>query len=166
MQISKGPDLTVFMTSTTNSGSLEDCHSNVFLLTELSGLKWVQLTSSREFNDTIADDPVLQAFGQCLNDGYLVAWRRSPPTTREQTPPLLSLNASKELWIFWYADSEEPSLEKFTQAGKLQEAERGQWDSPTGINYSVKTLLFRALHNVIERTLLSHGFLRYAHGSL
>ena len=148
------------MTSTTNSGSLEDCHTNVFLLTELSGLKWVQLTASKEFSDSIPDDPVLQAFGECLNDGYLVAWRRTPPATREQAAPALSLNTQKELWIFWYADSEEPNLEKFTQADILQGKERDQWDSPAGISYSVKTLLFRALHNVIERTLLSHGFLR------
>ena len=85
--------------------------------------------------------------------------------------PPLSLTAAKELWIFWYG--EEPDLtdlvspELLKSPGKfelistmrrklnlflfnvLDSGEQGSWES--GLSYECRSLLFKALHNLIER---------------
>ncbi|XP_059483783.1 mediator of RNA polymerase II transcription subunit 13-like isoform X2 [Neocloeon triangulifer] len=69
----------------------------------------------------------------------------------------LSLHSSKELWIFWYG--EEPDLSNLVAFDKLvSDNEQGSWES--GLSYECRSLLFKALHNLIERCLLSHDFVR------
>uniref|UniRef100_A0A914HFG2 Mediator of RNA polymerase II transcription subunit 13 n=1 Tax=Globodera rostochiensis TaxID=31243 RepID=A0A914HFG2_GLORO len=88
--------------------SLEDCYTNIFYITELTGLKWCCLVSasdqrqqqqsrpisaadnaggatssavppSRDACTDGADDAVLRAYAQCVADGVLCAWRRRQP---------------------------------------------------------------------------------------
>ncbi|XP_066596176.1 mediator of RNA polymerase II transcription subunit 13 isoform X2 [Prorops nasuta] len=70
-------------------------------------------------------------------------------------PPPLSLTAAKELWIFWYG--EEPDLSGLVSPEPC-ESEQGSWES--GLSYECRSLLFKALHNLIERCLLSRDFVR------
>lgn len=82
--------------------------------------------------------------------------------------PPLSLTAAKELWIFWYGEEPDltdlvsPELLKSTgkifhplkfpltnSFGFLTESDSGSWES--GLSYECRSLLFKALHNLIER---------------
>ncbi|XP_046987073.1 mediator of RNA polymerase II transcription subunit 13 [Schistocerca americana] len=77
----------------------------------------------------------------------------APPSTH----PPLSLHAAKELWIFWYG--EEPDLSNLVAPELIAaEGEQGSWES--GLSYECRSLLFKALHNLIERCLLSRDFVR------
>ncbi|CAG7730040.1 unnamed protein product [Allacma fusca] len=68
-----------------------------------------------------------------------------------------SLNGPKELWIFWYG--EEPELSSLVSPQLLKsESEQGSWEN--GLSYECRTLLFKALHNLIERCLLARDFVR------
>lgn len=106
-------------------------HSSFFCLqTELNGLRWKCLTTPRNHTfqavssllagDQIEKDPVLRAYGECLNQGILCAWRRKPrgncnaqDVSQDPTP---QVEAQKELWIFWY--SEEPAcINTFKESG-------------------------------------------------
>lgn len=101
----------------------------------------------------------------------------APPTPVPALPPALSLKASKELWIFWYG--EEPDLtglvspqlllngntfkntrfnlnivlfnvlNKYYKNILITEGDNGSWES--GLSYECRSLLFKALHNLIER---------------
>ncbi|KAG6463854.1 hypothetical protein O3G_MSEX014110 [Manduca sexta] len=71
--------------------------------------------------------------------------------------PPLSLRAAKELWIFWYG--EEPDLNGLVAPELItSQGEQGSWES--GLSYECRSLLFKALHNLIERCLLSRDFVR------
>ncbi|XP_018561806.1 mediator of RNA polymerase II transcription subunit 13 isoform X2 [Anoplophora glabripennis] len=167
----------------TNGASLEDCHTNFFALTELSGIKWRKLVWSEGDGRTGGgggpvgghaaatgepmEDPVLRSYARCLAADILCVWRRvstprpadmfdlgPPPPTQ---PPPLSLAASKELWIFWYG--EEPDLNELVAPElNMSDCEQGSWES--GLSYECRSLLFKALHNLIERCLLSRDFIR------
>ncbi|XP_049817024.1 mediator of RNA polymerase II transcription subunit 13 isoform X3 [Aethina tumida] len=170
----------------TNGASLEDCHTNFFALTELSGIKWRKLVWSEGGaggthghgapgsaghglgppNEPL-DDPVLRSYARCLAADILCVWRRvstprptdgfelAPPPPAQ--PPPLSLAASKELWIFWYG--EEPDLGDLVAPElNIPDSEQGSWEN--GLSYECRSLLFKALHNLIERCLLSRDFIR------
>ncbi|XP_056640705.1 mediator of RNA polymerase II transcription subunit 13-like isoform X1 [Diorhabda sublineata] len=174
----------------TNGASLEDCHTNFFALTELSGIKWRKLVWSEADRNggggggggvghhgpppgggntgtEPLEDPVLRSYARCLAADILCVWRRvstsraadmfdlgPPPSTQ---PPPLSLSASKELWIFWYG--EEPDLNELVAPElNMNDCEQGSWES--GLSYECRSLLFKALHNLIERCLLSRDFIR------
>ncbi|XP_076277174.1 mediator complex subunit skuld isoform X1 [Lasioglossum baleicum] len=165
----------------TNGASLEDCHTNFFALTDLCGIKWRKLVWGEVaggFGGTPLEDPVLSSFSRCLAGDILCVWRRvaatpatSGPATASATgagifdlgiapspaPPPLSLTAAKELWIFWYG--EEPDLSGIVSPELIAcESEQGSWES--GLSYECRSLLFKALHNLIERCLLSRDFIR------
>ncbi|XP_076632005.1 mediator complex subunit skuld isoform X1 [Colletes latitarsis] len=165
----------------TNGASLEDCHTNFFALTDLCGIKWRKLVWGEVaggFGGTPLEDPVLSSFSRCLAGDILCVWRRvaatpatSGPTTTtgagagifdlgiapSPAPPPLSLTAAKELWIFWYG--EEPDLSGLVSPELIAcESEQGSWES--GLSYECRSLLFKALHNLIERCLLSRDFVR------
>lgn len=166
----------------TNGASLEDCHTNFFALTDLCGIKWRKLVWGEVaggFGGTPLEDPVLSSFSRCLAGDILCVWRRvaatpstSGPATASATgaggifdlgiapspaPPPLSLTAAKELWIFWYG--EEPDLSGLVSPELIAcESEQGSWES--GLSYECRSLLFKALHNLIERCLLSRDFVR------
>ncbi|CAH4037111.1 unnamed protein product [Pieris brassicae] len=154
----------------TNGASLEDCHTNFFALTELHGIKWRKLvwgetSGGGETEDGAAPlaDPVISSYARCLAGDILCVWRRVPapqPLDLDMStpaPPPLSLRASKELWIFWYG--EEPDLTGLVASELLEsQGDQGSWES--GLSYECRSLLFKALHNLIERCLLSRDFVR------
>ncbi|GIX96310.1 mediator of RNA polymerase II transcription subunit 13-like [Caerostris extrusa] len=116
----------------TNGASLEDCHTNFFALADLNGIKW------------------------SVSPGLV--WRRVLVQRAEihQThQESNSLSCSKELWIFWYGEG--PDFSGLVESS-LIEAEQGSLES--GLSYECRTLLFKALHNLIERCLLSRGYTR------
>ncbi|ELU05357.1 hypothetical protein CAPTEDRAFT_103103 [Capitella teleta] len=153
-----------------NGCSLEDCHTNLFALTDLTGIKWRKLTASAFPVDPL-DDPVLVSFTRCMQSDILCAWRRVP---RNNPGPLVELMCTKELWIFWYGDEpinlrsllstdlQGTSLLNFpnplTPSLSFAESEQGSWDN--GLYYECRSILFKALHNLIERCLLSQHFVR------
>lgn len=167
----------------TNGASLEDCHTNFFALTDLCGIKWRKLVWGEVaggFGGTPLEDPVLSSFSRCLAGDILCVWRRVAATPAASAggpatasgpgpgifelgiapspaPPPLSLTAAKELWIFWYG--EEPDLSGLVSPELIAcESEQGSWES--GLSYECRSLLFKALHNLIERCLLSRDFVR------
>jgi len=162
--------------SQTNGASLEDCHTNFFSLTDVCGIKWVVLRSGNQTGGTgePLDDPVLLSFSKCLEAGLLAVWRRVPrrslvtysfdqagnqvkqPTKGHDDKNQLS--QCKELWLFWYG--EKPDSIKTLVSDELKESSdcSGSWES--GIPYEARTLLFKAVNNLIERSLLSKEFVR------
>ncbi|XP_027203280.2 mediator complex subunit skuld [Dermatophagoides pteronyssinus] len=151
----------------TNGNSLEDCHTNFFALADLCGIKWRQYSYDKNFND-LNDDPILSSFSRCINANLLCVWRRIRNTNSSLSTNTQDNNNTnphhqyrdqnyytKELWIFWYGD--EPDLKDLVTQN-LKEGEQGSWES--GLSYECRTLLFKALHNLIERCLLSKGYSR------
>ncbi|KAM8744358.1 mediator of RNA polymerase II transcription subunit 13-like isoform 3-T3 [Acanthopagrus schlegelii] len=132
-----------------NGASLEDCHSNIFSLAELTGIKWRRygFRSSGEYGPVISapaqDDPVLRSFMRCVQANLLCVWRRKIKPD------------AKELWIFWWG--EEPNLSDVIHH-ELIVAEEGLWEC--GLSYECRTLLFKAIHNLLERCLMDKGFVR------
>nr|CDJ81489.1 Mediator complex domain containing protein [Haemonchus contortus] len=148
-----------------NGGSLEECFSNVYALTELNGLKWrCFLTPSNSPRGIpIQSDPVLKAYGKCLRDGLLCTWRRKPLQMSSQPEPLplpsFTNEISKELWLFWY--SNDPPEKLSINTSHLDADENGVGTAANGINYEVRVLLFQALHTMIERSMAHDGFVRF-----
>ncbi|XP_052872329.1 mediator of RNA polymerase II transcription subunit 13 [Anopheles cruzii] len=168
----------------TNGASLEDCHTNFFALADLCGIRWRQLVLGERPNASSdpLDDPVLRSYSKCLAVDILCVWRRvaapKPKPKLDPDPssmfdmsipgtgnsgsvlhPPLSLTAAKELWIFWYG--EEPDLTELVAPELLNSSEagdKGSWEN--GLSYECRSLLFKALHNVIERCLLSRDVVR------
>ena len=68
------------------------------------------------------------------------------------------LSQCRELWVFWYG--EKPDHLRQLTAASLKEVTElsGSWE--TGIPYEARTLLFKALNNLIERSLLGKEFVR------
>lgn len=59
------------------------------------------------------------------------------------------LTQKKELWIFWYGDKPEEQFKKLVQS-QLREADSpGTWENQ--LPYEARTLLYKALNNLIER---------------
>ncbi|XP_077995263.1 mediator of RNA polymerase II transcription subunit 13-like isoform X2 [Glandiceps talaboti] len=145
-----------------NGASLEDCHSNLFALTDLVGIKW------RRYTATIPgplvgplEDPVLRSYANCLSGDILSVWRRVPdPHIDTLTPGANSKPESsrtRELWVYWYG--EDPDFtDIIADELKVNETTEGSWEN--GLNYEGRTLLFKALHNLLERCLLSRNFVR------
>lgn len=132
-----------------NGASLEDCHSNIFSLAELTGIKWrcYSFRGGGEYGPVISapaqDDPVLRSFMRCVQNNLLCVWRRKIKPD------------AKELWIFWWG--EEPNLSDIIHH-ELEMAEEGLWEC--GLSYECRTLLFKAIHNLLERCLMDKGFVR------
>ncbi|KAM3874587.1 mediator of RNA polymerase II transcription subunit 13-like [Diretmus argenteus] len=132
-----------------NGASLEDCHSNIFSLAELTGIKWrcYSFRGGGEYGPVISapaqDDPVLRSFMRCVRANLLCVWRRKVKPD------------AKELWIFWWG--EEPNLSDVIHH-ELEVAEEGLWEC--GLSYECRTLLFKAIHNLLERCLMDKEFVR------
>uniref|UniRef100_A0A8C7ZA87 Mediator of RNA polymerase II transcription subunit 13 n=1 Tax=Oryzias sinensis TaxID=183150 RepID=A0A8C7ZA87_9TELE len=118
-------------------------------LAELTGIKWrcYSFRSGGEFGPLISapaqDDPVLRSFMRCVHANLLCVWRRKIKPD------------AKELWIFWWG--EEPNLSDVIHH-ELEVAEEGLWEC--GLSYECRTLLFKAIHNLLERCLMDKGFVR------
>ncbi|XP_055009961.1 mediator of RNA polymerase II transcription subunit 13-like isoform X3 [Boleophthalmus pectinirostris] len=80
---------------------------------------------------------------RCVQNNLLCVWRRKIKPD------------AKELWIFWWG--EEPNLSDVIHH-ELQVAEEGLWEC--GLSYECRTLLFKAIHNLLERCLMDKGFVR------
>ncbi|XP_030624819.1 mediator of RNA polymerase II transcription subunit 13-like isoform X2 [Chanos chanos] len=132
-----------------NGASLEDCHSNLFSLAELTGIKWrcYNFRGGGEYGPVISapaqDDPVLRSFMRCVQANLLCVWRR-------RLKP-----GAKELWIFWWG--EEPNLSDIIHH-ELEMVEEGLWEC--GLSYECRILLFKAIHNLLERCLMDKDFVR------
>ncbi|XP_050965328.1 mediator of RNA polymerase II transcription subunit 13-like isoform X4 [Labeo rohita] len=131
-----------------NGASLEDCHSNLFSLAELTGIKWrCYSAGGLAYGPVISapaqDDPVLRSFMQCVRANLLCVWRRKIKPD------------AKELWIFWWG--EEPNLADIIHR-ELEVVEEGLWEC--GLSYECRTLLFKAIHNLLERCLMDKDFVR------
>lgn len=140
-------------TLVTNGASLEDCHTNFFALADLCGLKWRRLSTEHSSSSVGSgggveplSEPVLWSFAKCLAADLLCVWRR---VARPEQPH------RRELWLFWYG--EEPDLNGLVSP-ELTDTEQGSWEN--GLSYECRSLLFKALHNLIQRCLLSRGFTR------
>lgn len=119
------------------------------------------------------NDPVLSSYWRCLSNDILCVWRRIPsassasspsgssafpssfpsgfpnPNTQQGSNSLSTLSGAKELWIFWYGDTS-PDLNSLVVPEILNmEGEQGSWEN--GLSYECRSLLFKALHNLIER---------------
>ncbi|EFX71474.1 hypothetical protein DAPPUDRAFT_60138 [Daphnia pulex] len=130
------------------------------------------------------NDPVLLSYWRCLSNDILCVWRRIPSASSASSPGgssafppsfpsgfpnpqsstqqgsngLSTLSGAKELWIFWYGDTS-PDLSSLVVPEILNmEGEHGSWEN--GLSYECRSLLFKALHNLIERCLLSRDFIR------
>ncbi|CAL1569307.1 unnamed protein product [Knipowitschia caucasica] len=132
-----------------NGASLEDCHSNIFSLAELTGIKWrcYSYGGGGEYGPVISapaqDEPVLRSFMRCVQNNLLCVWRRKIKPD------------AKQLWIFWWG--EEPNLSDIIHH-ELEVCEEGLWEC--GLSYECRTLLFKAIHNLLERCLMDKGFVR------
>ena len=120
------------------------------------------------------NDPVLSSYWRCLSNDILCVWRRIPassvsspsgnsgfppsfpgsfpnPSTPQGPGTMNTLAGPKELWIFWYGDTS-PDLTNLVVPEILSmEGEQGSWEN--GLSYECRSLLFKALHNLIERYL-------------
>lgn len=139
-------------TVVSNGASLEDCHTNFFALADLCGLKWRRLSTEHSSSAVGGgveplSEPVLWSFAKCLAADLLCVWRRVARPEQQQH--------RRELWLFWYG--EEPDLSGLVSP-ELNDTEQGSWEN--GLSYECRSLLFKALHNLIQRCLLSRGFTR------
>ncbi|XP_061401806.1 mediator of RNA polymerase II transcription subunit 13 [Musca vetustissima] len=162
----------------TNGASLEDCHTNFFALTDLCGIKWRKFVNSERPNASSdpLDDPILRSYSRCMQADILCVWRRVQSTRQDNSDPNalfevvntskvhppLSLAAAKELWLFWYG--EEPDLTDLVDAELLRVAGNqmlwnGTWER--GLTYECRSLLFKALHNLMERFVLTKDIVRF-----
>jgi mediator of RNA polymerase II transcription subunit 13 len=106
----------------------------------------------------VSDDPVLQSYARCIEAELLSVWRRVPKRTNSDLPASSSgrpddknvLTHRRELWIFWYGDRPDDVLKKLVSP-QLKEVPdvSGTWENV--LPYEARTLLYKALNNLIER---------------
>ena len=60
------------------------------------------------------------------------------------------LSQCKELWLFWYGEKPQEQLKSLV-SNELKEISESSGSWETGIPYEARTLLFKALNNLIER---------------
>ncbi|CAB4020229.1 Hypothetical predicted protein, partial [Paramuricea clavata] len=139
-----------------NAVDLRECSSNLFALADINALKWCQYTGAPCSLDRPLDDPVLTSFANALENNVLCSWRHSPPhTTPRLNQGLTCSERAKELWLFWYGD--DPRTIDIVDSN-LKETDHGSWES--NFPNEAKVLLFKALHNTLERHLLSREYVR------
>lgn len=109
--------------------------------------------SQRRYQDPL-EDPILKAYNRAISKELLCVWKRC---SRFQDPNEFTtdntLFSKKELWVFWYKEQPQhlPGIQKDFQ---LTLEDSGQWehqDQANQFNYQCRTLLFKAIHNLIER---------------
>ncbi|VEL24607.1 unnamed protein product [Protopolystoma xenopodis] len=94
------------------------------------------------------DDPILKSYALCMKQGLLCAWARVKLENNDLQHPCEFSKFSKALWVFWYGSSDAPSISKCIQP-ELREEDHGNWKQ--GLSYEIRTILFKALHNVVDR---------------
>lgn len=135
--------------------------------TDVCGIKWiVYRENDHPASLEVSEDPVLQSYAKCLESELLSVWRRVPrrallsncssydmPTSSSRPPSNDDKNLltqRKELWIFWYGDKPDDLLKKLVSS-QLKEVPdiSGTWENV--LPYEARTLLYKALNNLIER---------------
>ncbi|CAH8510541.1 unnamed protein product [Schistosoma rodhaini] len=141
-----------------NDASLEHCFTNIFALTDFSGIQYRKyiLHTPKEYHDPL-NDPIIKSYTLCQKYGVLSAWVRSKPESSDLSNPCAFSKFAKELWVFWYGNDDFPNADSCILP-ELRREDHGNWRQ--GLSYETRTVLFRALHNVVERCLLTKGFVR------
>ncbi|CAH8476508.1 unnamed protein product [Schistosoma turkestanicum] len=141
-----------------NDTSLEHCFTNIFALTDFSGIQYRKyiLHTPKEYHDPL-NDPIIKSYTLCQKYSVLSAWVRSKPESSDLSNPCAFSKFTKELWVFWYGNDDFPNAESCILP-ELRKEDHGNWRQ--GLSYETRTVLFRALHNVVERCLLTKGFVR------
>ncbi|CAL2032838.1 unnamed protein product [Caenorhabditis brenneri] len=148
-----------------NGGSLEDCVSNVYALLDLPGIKWkcFRPKPNAPRGLPLASDLILKAYSKCVLNEILATWRRKPLPPTDNTDmlpaPYFSNDSAKELWVFWF-DEEPEELAKHCE-GLESDEELSSANQMNIVSYEVRTILFKALHIVLERDLIKDGFVRF-----
>ncbi|CAB4058261.1 MED13 [Lepeophtheirus salmonis] len=156
----------------TNGASLEDSHANFFSLTDVCGIKWCIFSEKKESSTEFeCEDAVLESYGRCLEAEVLGVWRSVQPSSPapynyDPGPPLGAAEAEskvpkrkqKELWIFWYGDKPEDVFKRILHPS-LKVVSSGTWEDG-GLPYEARIHLFKALNNLIERSLQRKDFVR------
>ncbi|KAF8363439.1 let-19 [Pristionchus pacificus] len=155
--------------STANGGSLDDCITNLFALTELNGLQWRQYECPSWNIDSnprtlLQNEPILVAYSKLQSDGILSVWRRvvkkSPPTVVNLLPTLDG-TAPKELWVFWYGATEPEEIEKHCKdLIKKKNEDESEDGTVTGIPYDVRCLLYKSWNTQMEKHYRRKKFLQ------
>ncbi|KAA3670790.1 mediator of RNA polymerase II transcription subunit 13 [Paragonimus westermani] len=141
-----------------SDSSLEHCYTNIFALTDFSGIQYRKyvLRSEKEYKSAL-EDPLIKSYALCQKNSVLSAWVRCKRDSLEKQDPCVSAKFQKELWVFWYGNGDFPNADSCILP-ELCEEDRGNWRQ--GLSYETRTVLFRALHNVVEKCLLNKGFVR------
>ncbi|GMS84839.1 hypothetical protein PENTCL1PPCAC_7014 [Pristionchus entomophagus] len=155
--------------STANGGSLDDCITNLFALTELNGLQWRLYESPSSSIDAnpqtlLQSDPIFVAYSKLQTDGILSVWRRMPTKVLPEVfnlLPILTGTTAKELWVFWYGATEPEEIEKhcndLTKKKSEEELDDGTMNA---IPYDVRCLLYKAWNTQMEKHYRSRKFLQ------
>lgn len=160
--------------------SFESCHSNIFSIVDLQGIKWRKYYDSSTLPTYPIDDHILKLYASCIESGVLACWRRvshekeknnneSSSKDKKDAPnkQLVSgVQRSKELWLFWWKNEEinngiiQDVVEPFKDS--LKSDVSGSWDEDGSVfEYDLRTLVFKAIHNHLEHRLTSQaGYLR------
>ncbi|EDV22097.1 uncharacterized protein TRIADDRAFT_29175, partial [Trichoplax adhaerens] len=109
---------------------------------DVKGLKWRRYQARTDTASLPLSDPILVSYANALAQDVLCVWQH--------------LNGMKELWLFWFGD--DPNLSNILSS-ELKDVEYGTFKD--GFTYRCRILLFKAIHNSIERGLLAKSFVRY-----
>lgn len=147
---------------------------NAATKTSLPKTKPAEPLKSQFLSTTSIDDPILVTHAKCISEGILCSWkRRAGGSTRQPV---------KELWIFWFENEPPPNLKSLlsrdlvvsqsdSSSSYSQSVSHpggggggGLFDqamsSHNGLPYEARSMLFKALHSLIERSLLDKGYAR------
>lgn len=131
---------------------------------------------SQLLTTTSVDDPILVTHAKCIAEGILCSWKRRFGPKQQ---PI------KELWIFWFENEPPPNLKSLisrdlvvsqtdSSSSYSQSASHQGGSGPNsgenlidqamssinGLPYEARSMLFKALHCLIERSLLDKGYAR------
>ncbi|KAL7063212.1 hypothetical protein AAHC03_01756 [Spirometra sp. Aus1] len=141
--------------------SLENSYTNIFALTDLSGIHYRKYVLKEEKTYDMYEDPILSSYSNCLKQNLMCAWVRTKKENSEPQKPYLFSNFTRELWVFWYGSGDTVSWESCISHG-LERVSDGNWKK--GLSYETRCILFKALHNVLERVQYSINFSFFLHG--
>ncbi|CEF71663.1 Mediator of RNA polymerase II transcription subunit 13 [Strongyloides ratti] len=154
--------------SIANDVTLEDCHTNVLPLADISKLKWkcfrTNNRNTTKCKEAIKADLVLKAYSLCISENYICLWRRIPSEDDENDYPRgeFTLRSAKELWVFWFDKREPRNLASYTcDLVVRDEYDADHQNQNDVVRYDIRCLLFRAIHNLIERSLFTMGQKRF-----
>nr|CDS30213.1 Mediator of RNA polymerase II transcription [Hymenolepis microstoma] len=138
--------------------SLENTYTNIFALADLSGIHYRVYRPKDERSCSIYEDPILESYNNCLRENLMCAWVRHKRMDSEPHKPEVYSNFVKELWVFWYGNEDLCLKKDHLISPDLEVISLGNWRQ--GLSYNTRCILFKALHNIIERYLLAKGYVR------